>query len=199
MMVSKGGVTVLAAWLLPVPSFNRKVTVKEPEGAAAPHWAYTVMSALTVVEAVNTLPEPLAAVFQPVKTYPVREGLTGKFSPMMVSTGGVTVLAAQFVSVPSFNLKVTVKEPAGAAAPHWAYTLMSALTVVEAVKVFPEPLAALFHPVKPYPVREGLTGKFSPVMVSTGGVTVLAAQFVSVPSFNLKVTVKEPEGAAAPH
>jgi hypothetical protein len=149
------------------------------------------MLALTVVEAVNTFPEPLAALFQPVKTYPVREGLTGKFSPVMVSTGGVTVLAAWLLPVPSFNRKVTVKEP-GTTGVHWAYTVISVCTVVEAVKPIPEPLAALFQPVKLYPVREGLAGKFSPVMVSAGGVTVLAAQFVSVPTFNRKVTVKEP-------
>jgi hypothetical protein len=38
----------------------------------------------------------------------------------MVSTGGVTVLVAQFVSVPSFNLKVTAKEPEGDGTVHWA-------------------------------------------------------------------------------
>jgi hypothetical protein len=106
----------------------------------------------------------------------------------MVSAGGATVLAAQFFSVPSFNLKVTTNDPGGAAV-HRAYTVMFPLTVVEAVKPAPEPEGSVFHPIKEYPVRVGAAGKFSPAMVSAGGVTVLAAQFASVPSFNLKTTV----------
>jgi hypothetical protein len=66
----------------------------------------------------------------------------------MVSTGRVTVLAAQFVSVPSFNLKVTTKEPEGGGEVHWANTDILSLNSVDAVKDVPEPSRAVFQPVK---------------------------------------------------
>jgi hypothetical protein len=104
-MLSAGGVTVLVAWIAPVPSLSAKVTVEEPGGVGV-HWAYTVILPLTVVDAVKGVPEPSAVVFQPPKVYPLRKGLPGK--SVTVVAGAVTVLAAQFVSVPSFIVKVTV-------------------------------------------------------------------------------------------
>jgi hypothetical protein len=64
---------------------------------------------------------------------------------------------------------------------------MLALTVVDAVKGVPEPSAAVFHPPKLYPLREGLAGKS--VMVVAGGATFFTAQGTVVPSFDIKVTV----------
>jgi hypothetical protein len=66
------------------------------------------MPAFIAVEAVKPLPEPLDAVSQPEKVYPSQLGLAGKSATPMTVDGGVTIFTAQTVSVPSFNLKVTV-------------------------------------------------------------------------------------------
>jgi hypothetical protein len=58
-----------------------------------------VILSLTVLDAVKAVPEPLAAVFQLPKTYPVREGLAGKSAAPMVVAGTITVIVAQSVSV----------------------------------------------------------------------------------------------------
>jgi hypothetical protein len=60
-------------WVAGLPPSASKVTVYMSKF----HQAYTVISPVTVVVSVNSVPPPLIAVYQPVKVYPLLVGVDG--------------------------------------------------------------------------------------------------------------------------
>src|SRR6056297_2595488 len=96
-MVVAGGVTVLLVGSASVSAFfESKVTVY----VSAIHFANTVISSVTVVLAVNSLPPPPSSVNQPSKLKPVFSGGVGSSSTVFV--GLFTVLLVGSAGVVAF-------------------------------------------------------------------------------------------------
>ena len=74
---------------------------------ASVHLAYTVISAVTTVDAVNRVPPPVVAVYQPPKTEPLLAGSAGIFSGPTESP--LVTVRICFAGLPSSALNVTMR------------------------------------------------------------------------------------------
>jgi hypothetical protein len=111
-----------------------------------------------VVLVENSVPLPLASVFQRINVQPSRVGFAG--NEETVFAGSVTVLVWDAVlplQLPPFGLKVTV-------AAHCAYTVIFPFTGVVAKNSVPLPLAAVFQPAKFQPVLVGTVAGSEPTL-----------------------------------
>jgi hypothetical protein len=88
------------------------------------HFAYTVIFPVTVVKAVNCVPLPPVAVYHPPKVLPLLAGSAGIFEKPTASP--LFTVRVCVAGLPPSVLNVTVHV-------HFAYTLIFAVTGVEAV------------------------------------------------------------------
>jgi hypothetical protein len=166
-----------------IPPSALKITVYW-EAETAVHLAYTVIFAVTVVAAVNCVPPPFMAVYQPPKVYPLLAGSLGILEePIEAPLLTVFVCVA---GVPPSALKVTVYWEAETAV-HLAYTIIFPVTAVVAINCVPPPFCPVYQPPKVYPLLPGSLGILdAPIELPLFTTFVCMA---GVPPSALKITV----------